>query len=452
MLLEFSAANFRSLRAEQSLDLRATATRELSNVVRRPEGLDAETRGVTAVAAVFGANASGKTSLFVAADFMCRAVLLSTAGAVEGSGVLQEVVPFKFDPQSLVGPTRLRAVFLHGGVRREYGMVLQPGPGAKGFVRVVSEWLREWPRGRARDVFLRGEAAAAAGHALPWWVSEEGFHGGRRLAGDLFEQTRDDVLFLSLASQRNHPQAKLVVNWFHERFHTAFRKSTRQTEESMLADPRVAESVSRLMCAADTGIQRVEIRRDEETSSSVQALRTRLEQAAPEWKLEVDTDAFTTRMVHRGESGEEVVLPLAEESNGTQRLFRLAGPIYAALRDGRCLWIDELDTGMHHWLLRAIVKMFQDPATNPNGAQLLFTTHDAALMDSTLFRRDQIWIVEKDAAQGSQLYSLVDFEDKPRKSQPRKSQPLFKAFLSGRFGGVPQLDEAAIMQWPRGDP
>lgn len=94
MLLEFSAANFRSLRDEQTLDLRATATRELLDVVRHPEGLDAEARGVTTVAAVFGANASGKTSLFVAADFMCRAVLRSTAGAVEGSGVIQDVVPF----------------------------------------------------------------------------------------------------------------------------------------------------------------------------------------------------------------------------------------------------------------------------------------------------------------------------------------------------------------------
>ena len=447
MLLEFSAANFRSLRDEQTLDLRATATRELLDIVRHPDGLDAETRGVTAVAAVFGANASGKTSLFYAADFMCRAVLRSTAGVVEGGGVIQEVVPFKFDPRNLSGPTRLKVVFLQGGVRREYGMVLQPGPGAKGFVRVVSEWLREWPRGRSRDVFLRGEAAEAAGHKLPWWVSEEGFHGGRRLAADLFEQTRDDVLFLSLASQRNHPQAKLVVNWFYERFRTAFRQSTHQTEESTLADPHFAGYISRLMCAADTGIQRVEIRRDEETASSSQALRARLEQAAPDVRFEVDTTKYTTRTVHHSESGDEVVLSLAEESHGTQRLFRMAGPIYTALRDGTCLWIDELDTGMHHWLLRTIVKMFQNKETNPNGAQLLFTTHDAALMDSTLFRRDQIWIVEKDAAQGSQLYSLVDFED-----MPRKSQPLFKAFLSGRFGGVPQLDEAAIMQWPRGEP
>jgi uncharacterized protein len=447
VLLEFSAANFRSLRDEQTLDLRTTATRELLDVVRHPEGLDAEARGVTTVAAVFGANASGKTSLFVAADFMCRAVLRSTAGAVEGSGVIQDVVPFKFDPRSLAGPTRLRVVFLHGGVRREYGMVLQPGPGARGFVRVASEWLREWPRGRARDVFLRGEAAEAAGHGRPWWVSEEGFHGGRRLAGDLFEQTRDDVLFLSLASQRNHPQAKLVVSWFYERFRTAFRQSTRQTEESTLMDPHFAGYLSRLMCAADTGIQRVEIRRDDEVASNVQALRARIEQAAPEVRVEVETASFTTNTVHRSESGEEVLLSLAEESHGTQRLFRMAGPIYAALRDGSCLWIDELDTGMHHWLLRAIVKMFQNRSTNPNGAQLLFTTHDAALMDSTLFRRDQIWIVEKDAAQGSQLYSLVDFEDKPR-----KSQPLFKAFLSGRFGGVPQLDETTIMQWPRGEP
>lgn len=444
MLLEFSVENFRSIRDHQSLDLRATATRDLSEVVRHPPGLETGARGVVATAAVFGANASGKSSLFMAADFMRVAVLRSAAEAVEGTGVLQHVIPFRFDQEHRHGPITLSIAFLKDAIRHEYGMVLEPSQGAKKFARVKSEWLRIWSKNRARDTFLRGDAALKAGHEKLWWVSEEGFHGGRRLAADLFEQTREDVLFLSLASQRNHPQAKVVVSWFNEQFLTAFDPSAGATEPAMLNDLDFAGYVTRLLCAADTGIQRIEVARDEETE---RAVRERLEKLKiPDNVLSFLPQSYTTRTIHRDAAGADVALSLDDESNGTQRLFRLAGPIYGALRHGRCLWIDELDTGMHHWLLRALIKMFQSPESNPHGAQLLFTTHDAALMDPTLFRRDQIWIVEKDAAQGTQLFSLVDFEDKPR-----KQQPLFKSFLSGRFGGVPHLDENAIMAWPRGE-
>lgn len=444
MLLEFSAENYRSLRDQQSLDLRATATRDLSDVIRHPPGLDASSRGVVTTAAVFGANASGKSSLFMAADFMRVAVLHSAAEAVEGTGVLQKVIPFRFGKEHRTAPVTLRIAFLKDAIRHEYGMVLAPSQGGKKFTRVTSEWLRMWPKNRVRDVFLRGEAAAQAGHAQQLWVSDDGFHGGHRLAADLFEQTRDDVLFLSLASQRNHPQAKAVVSWFNEQFLTAFLRSSGATEAAFLDNPHFASYVTRLLCAADTGIQRVEVARDEERERAIRDNLVRLQ--APEVAVSYLPKFYTTRTIHRDDAGGDVAISLDDESHGTQRLFRLAGPIYDALRHGRCLWIDELDTGMHHWLLRALIKLFQSPGTNPHGAQLLFTTHDAALMDPTLFRRDQIWIVEKDAAQGTQLYSLVDFEDKPR-----KQQPLFKSFLSGRFGGVPNLDEAAIMAWPRDD-
>lgn len=440
MLLEFSAENYRSLREAQSLDLRATATRDLSEVIRHPPGLEAGSRGVAATAAVFGANASGKSSLFMAAAFMRFAVLHSAQTAVEGAGALQHVIPFRLDHEHRNAPVTLRIAFLKDAIRHEYGMVLAPAKGAKKFTRVTSEWLRMWPKNRMRDIFLRGDAAAQAGHAGPLWVSEDGFHGGHRLAADLHEQTRDDVLFLSLASQRNHPQAKAVVSWFNEQLVTQSLPAAGKTEAAMLRDPHFAGYVTRLLGAADTGIQRIEVADNEDKHRALQTT------ALPQFISDFLPRSYTTRTIHRDETGHDVVLALEDESHGTQRLFHLAGPIYDALRHGRCLWIDELDTGMHHWLLRSLIKMFQSPASNPHGAQLLFTTHDAALMDPTLFRRDQIWIVEKDAAQGSQLFSLVDFEDKPR-----KHQPLFKSFLSGRFGGVPTLDEAAIMAWPRGD-
>ena len=427
MLLEFYAENFRSFREGQALDLRANATKDLAEVVRHPPGLKADTHGVLPAIALFGANASGKSSLFLAADFMRAAVLNSASSTVEGRGILEQVTTFRFDAERRTGPVTFRVEFLLDGVRHEYGFVLQPRRKDDKFTRVASEWLRTWPQSRERDLFLRGDAARKAGHDAPWWVSEHSFHGGRRLAADLFEQTRDDVLFLSLASQRNHPSAKPVVAWFNDHFYTdGLIHHSPSTVERALADPGFREYLGRLLRAADTGIERVTI-----------------EDLSPHDRRP-DTRSYRTTTYHRTSEGHEHPLPLRDESRGTQRLYELAGPIHDALQHGRCLWIDELDTAMHHWLVRTLIKLFQDPDSNPNGAQLLFTTHDAAVMDPTLLRRDQIWIVEKDAAQASQLFSLVDIDEKPR-----KGQPLFKSFLSGRFGGVPRLDEATILAWPR---
>jgi uncharacterized protein len=448
VLLDFSADNFRSLREEQTLDLRASAARDLAEVVRKPAGMDAESRGVLTTAAVFGANASGKSAFFMAADFMRSAVLRSADSAVEGSGVLEQLPTFRFDPVRRSAPATLRICFILAGVRYEYGFALRPRDGAHKFTSVRSEWLRSWPHGRGTDLFLRGEAARSAGGSEQddrrWWVSEQGFHGGRRLAADLFEQTRDDVLFLSLASQRNHPSGKAVVKWFNEHLCTVGTSVRPQTQQRALADPSLLAYLGRLLRAADTGIERVEVTRD---AAAETRARDQFKQIGLPFPVEAEGQFYSTRTLHRGPDGREIALDMREESTGTQRLFALAGPIHDALQHGRCLWIDELDTAMHHWLLRTLIKLFQDPRSNPNGAQLLFTTHDAAVMDPTLLRRDQIWIVEKDAAQGSQLFSLVDIEDKPR-----KGQPLFKSFLSGRFGGVPRLDEAAILDWPRSSP
>jgi len=120
------------------------------------------------------------------------------------------------------------------------------------------------------------------------------------------------------------------------------------------------------------------------------------------------------------------------ESKGTQRLFGLAKPWLDALENGSIIVVDELDCSMHPVLVRRLIELFQSATTNRNGAQLVFATHDSTLMDQSLFRRDQIWIVEKDARQASQLFSLYDFDEKPR-----KGEALEKRYLAGRYGGVP---------------
>jgi AAA15 family ATPase/GTPase len=84
--------------------------------------------------------------------------------------------------------------------------------------------------------------------------------------------------------------------------------------------------------------------------------------------------------------------------------------------------------------VRRLVELFHSPSLNPKGAQLIFTTHDTSLLDPTLFRRDQIWFIEKDKEHASKLYPLSDFS-------PRKNEAFEKGYLIGRYGAIPFFDE-----------
>lgn len=92
---------------------------------------------------------------------------------------------------------------------------------------------------------------------------------------------------------------------------------------------------------------------------------------------------------------------------------------------------------MHPLLTRKLIELFQSPETNTKGAQLIFTTHDSSLMDPELFRRDQIYLVEKDSTGASEVFSLNDFDPKKR---ARSTEAFERNYLAGRYGGVPDLD------------
>jgi len=143
--------------------------------------------------------------------------------------------------------------------------------------------------------------------------------------------------------------------------------------------------------------------------------------------------AYTLSTIHRSSGGESVRFNfLEDESNGTQRFFALAGPWLDALDQGALLVIDELDCSMHPKLTRKLVELFQTRDANLNGAQLVFSTHDSTLMDLELFRRDQIWIVDKDGGGASRVSSVYDFDEKPR-----NNEALQRRYLAGHYGGVP---------------
>jgi len=125
-------------------------------------------------------------------------------------------------------------------------------------------------------------------------------------------------------------------------------------------------------------------------------------------------------------------MPFDQESEGTKTLFSLAGPILVALHGGGVLVVDELDRSLHTQLAKRIVTMFNDPATNPNNAQLVFNTHDTNLLDTDVLRRDQIWFTEKGSDGATRLFPLTDF-------RARKYENLERGYLQGRYGAVPSI-------------
>lgn len=139
---------------------------------------------------------------------------------------------------------------------------------------------------------------------------------------------------------------------------------------------------------------------------------------------------------HIGE--EEYGIPFREESAGAQAWFRTLAPMLQALKGGRVLLFDEIDASLHPKLSRQLIEVFEDPLTNPHNAQLIFTTHDPSLLE--VLNRDEVWFTEKGTDGVSSLTALAEFGTE----RVRRSVNLEKAYLQGRFGGIPEADQAAL--------
>jgi hypothetical protein len=140
------------------------------------------------------------------------------------------------------------------------------------------------------------------------------------------------------------------------------------------------------------------------------------------------------RFLHKTNTGESVSFNLGDESDGTRKLFAFAGPWLDVLARGRILFVDELDTSLHPLMVRFLIGLVQNSEINKHNAQLIFTTHDTSVLDTELFRRDQVWFIEKDREQTSRLYPLSDFK-------PRKGEALARGYLNGRYGALPFIGE-----------
>ena len=131
---------------------------------------------------------------------------------------------------------------------------------------------------------------------------------------------------------------------------------------------------------------------------------------------------------------------MEQESVGTQHFFARIGGWLQALENGALLVVDEIEDSLHPLLTRRLIEMVQDKAVNTKGAQLIFTTHDAMLLDLNFFRRDQIWFTEKDHSEVTDLYSLAEFRELEG-NKIRKDRSFEKDYINGRYRAIPSIKD-----------
>lgn len=413
MLLRFRVSNYRSLRDEQELSMVASSLDDPQGAV-----VDALGLGVLPVAAIYGANAAGKSNVLGALEFMSKAVVNSHRGwAPEGPS---PVTPFLLDPARSEEPSSFEVDFILAGVRYRYGFVLDQA-------RIQKEWLSAYPNRREQVWFVRDSEA------------KEPFEFGKQLKGSnrtIAALTRLNSLFLSAAAENNQQMLLPIYSWFSEQ---AFVHGNRGMNETLqvMQDERRRPAILEFLRSADLGIVGFRLK-ERDLRPLDRMLFHVLEQSGTSTHI-----YLTLELSHRAKSNSDVNLSLDQESGGTRAWISLLGPLLTALDHGTSLLVDELDASLHPHLALEVIRIFQDPARNPKHAQLIFNTHDTTLLGNLLdgphLRRDQVWFVEKDGEGATHLYPLTDFK-------PRKDENLERGYLQGRYGAIPFIEPVPLVK------
>lgn len=430
MLLYFKVRNYKSIRDWAVLDMEAAKLRDQTENL-----IGFKHDAYLPVAAIYGKNGGGKTNIiramWLAVQFICNAQRTQ----VEHSPV--PVRPFALNDYSYQEPTAFEFGYVQNGIKYVYGFSATRES-------IVSEYLKAWPNGREKKIFSRTEQ-----HFDFSKNSEEKM---KRLIG---EAVAPNQLFFAIACVMNYKPCIEAMQWFREKI--VFSRDYTDLNYNLIEyreDENMLQAIASTAKAADVGIQDVRFEIDNEKVDidnlegvpaqvqdmvkALRALREALRRNGNEAEIELNHGKLKTMTFHHGvgTNGESGLyqLMLSDESDGTRRIMSLAPAIERTLSNGGVLVVDELEETMHVMLTEYIIERYQQKCRNLKGAQLIFTTHQTALLDQSLLRRDQVYFIDKNSDDGaSKLYSLADFN-------VRNDMDIQKAYMLGKFGAVPSLE------------
>ncbi|MEH1801436.1 MAG: ATP-binding protein [Nostoc sp.] len=417
MLIEFSIGNYRSFKEQVTFSMVA------ANLVAKDKKLDENNvfeiendLKLLKSAAIYGANASGKSNLATGLNFMRWFMINSSkeTQSTERIGVEQ----FKLSTETEDKPSFFEIVFLINGKRYRYGFEVT-------IENVVSEWLFYVPKIKETRLFERKLNKIT--------VSK------RFKADGIQQKTRHNALFLSVSAQFNVEIAEIILDWLTNRVKIASGlddSGYQRYTVSCLTNNKNKDEIFQLLKKLDLGFSDVKVKESEITADFLpKELPDEIKNYIIKNGMAKVTSVQTTHQKFNGEGNPvstEIFDLDNQESEGTQKVFALAGPLVDTLKNGKILIIDEFDARIHALISRAIVELFNSNETNPNNAQLIFMTHDTNLLNNKLFRRDQIWFTEKNRYGATDLYSLAEYkipDDAPFESD----------YIQGRYGAIPYI-------------
>lgn len=426
MLLQFSVSNFRSLRGLQTLNLEASNyDKSLPENLLSPELPGLKSKRWTKGVALYGANASGKSTVVAAMEALSKWVGQSAKVTDPEEGI-SYITPFALDPSAAEEPTAFGIVFAVDSIRFEYRVAAMKS-------LVIHESLRAWPLGKEQIWFERD------------WNPETGNHDftpenptGLPRNRDIEQRTLRNMLYLSKAMAENRKEVEPAFRWLVSRF-KFLDLSTRSGFGSGFTlrqidgkDAKLKGRIMEVLKHADLGVLDALAIEKEPDEAVLNILKVLPPEAMKSLRQGSEKPLLLRepQLFHRGSSSTKVALDWEQESAGTHRFFALIGPWLDILQNGYTVCIDEIETSMHPIMVRELLKLIFNKSENTGGAQIIFTTHNPLLLDSTLLRRDQVWFTDKDEEGASYLYPLTKY-------QPRQGESLIRGYMAGRYGAVP---------------
>lgn len=408
MLIQFRFQNFKSFRDDTILDLSATKISEHSNHI-----ISSGNDRLLPAAAIFGANASGKSNVIEALRFMASYVINSFMYGGDNEKERTEPlrsIPFLFDSASEKAESSFEVYFtgdeVHGEKTYNYGFMLDHRGVVEEWLNTKAKTARSFRRifyRNSKDLILDGISSK----------QEENI----RLS------LEKEVLVVSLGAKLKIDILKTVRDWFYLLSFSDF------------GDPQENEFLSSRIPRGFSRSRKVQ----KDVASYLAAFDPSIVDFSVELLREGSQgDLVRIDALHRAKDGHIVSLPFPQESAGTRKMFALYPFLQDTMEDGGILLIDELNARLHPLLVRNFLLAFLNPEVNPKHAQIIFTTHDAWQLSNHLLRRDEIWFTEKDRDGASSLYSLADFTDEDG-LKIRKDESYEKNYLLGKYGAIPDL-------------
>lgn len=425
MLIQFSVRNFKTFKERVTLNLLASnydkTTREEDNVFFNEKF---EHRLLKSTV-TYGANASGKSKFIDALAFMKKFIITSSKDSQKGDSI--KIEPFRLSTETENEPSEFEVVFIDSETTYRYGFEVNEK-------EVVAEWLYVKEKTKEIELFYRD-------------FQDFEFHNRKFSKGKTLVKeglVRNNALLLSVSAQFNDELAEHVITWFKGMgIISGLREEGYEGYTMRKAnDSKFKSKILNLLKAADLGIQDIQIEKldlDKLPTDLPKELRELIQKKVEEDdEAEFMSDILTT---HKKFNEDKVAIDDVhfsmdiDESFGTKKFFALTGPVLDSLEKGKVLIVDELDSKLHPNLVCKIVSLFNSKEHNPKNAQLIFNTHDTNLLNSGLFRRDQIWFTEKNKYGEANLFSLADFKS----GEVRKNEQFEENYIRGKYGAVPFL-------------